>query len=193
MHADAWLCDSLRGRLHKYKRTAMRFVAAPLAHMQMCVCALRLWLHAHVHGCALRLWALAHAHMRSCALRLGVACTYADVRLCDSSRHRSYICRCTAVRFALECTHMCRCTAARFVAEPLAHMQMRGCALRLGVPAHVQMHGYALRRWIARSYAYAWLCASTRNRSYICIRTAARSIAWRPHGRWRAHKNSTFR
>ena len=162
LHADAWLCDSLRGRLHKYKRTAMRFVAAPLAHMQMCGCALRLWLHAHVHGCALGLWALAHAHMRSCALRRGIARTYADARLraspwsartCadarlrDSSQNRLHICRCAVVRFALERPHMCRCTAIRFVAGSLVHMHT---------------HGYALRRGIARTYAYTRLRAPSR-------------------------------
>lgn len=116
-------------------------------------------MHAHVHGCALRLWALAHAHMRSCAFRLGIACTYADVRLCASSRHRSYICRCAVVCFALECTHMCRCTAVRFALER-PHM-CRCTAMRFvaGSLVHMHTHGYALRRGIACTYAYARLRA----------------------------------
>ena len=175
MHGCVLRCGR---RLHKYIRTAMRFVAAPLAHMQMCMAAH--FAYGCTHMCMAVRFVAGRSHMR----------IYAVVRFV---LERPHMCRCTVVCFALERPHICRCTAARFVAEPLAHMQMHGCALRLGAPAHVQMHGYALRRWIARTYAYAWLCASTRNRSHICIHTAARSIAWRLHGRWRAHKSSTFR
>ncbi len=157
------LCDSLRHRLH------------------ICRCA---WLRTSPMVARTCAWL--------CASSRG-ARTCAYTRLCASSWNRLYICRCAVVRFvAASLVHMQMHGCALRLGVP-AHVQMHGRALRLGVPAHVQMHGYALRRWIARSYAYAWLCASTRNRSYICIRTAARSIAWRPHGRWRAHKNSTFR
>lgn len=114
--AYAQLCASSWSRLYICRCAVVRFVAASLVHMQM-------------HGCALRLGVHAHVQMHGCAIRRRTACTYADARLCASSRSR---------------LHICRCTAVRFVAGSLVHMQMHGCALR---------------RWIARTYAYARLRA----------------------------------
>lgn len=175
MHGCVLRCGR---RLHKYKRTAMRFVAAPLAHMQMCMAAhfaygcTHMCMAArfvfgrlHMRICAVVrfvLESLVHMQMCGCALRRGIARTYADARLCaspwsartcadarlrDSSQNRLHICRCAVVRFALERPHMCRCTAIRFVAGSLVHMHT---------------HGYALRRGIARTYAYTRLRAPSR-------------------------------
>ena len=163
----------------------MCFVAASFAHMQMCGCALRLWLHAHVHGCALRRGALAHAHIRGCALRLGApahvqmhgcvlrlgapahmqmhgcairrrtACTYADARLCASPWSARTCADARLYASSLDRSHICIRTAMRFDAESLVHMHT---------------HGYALRRGIACTYAYARLRAPSHG---VCMTDGA--------------------
>ena len=83
---------------------------------------------------------------RCTAARFGrrTACTYADARLCASSRSR---------------LHICRCTAVRFVAGSLVHMQMHGCALRRW-PDRACRHAHDTRRndsQTSPNYRYALL------------------------------------
>lgn len=172
------LCASLRHRLHICRCAAAHF-AYGCTHM--CMAARLVFGRLHMRICAVVrfvLESLVHMQMYGCALRRGIARTYADARLC-ASPWSARTCADARLRDSSQNRlHICRCAVVRFVTEPLAHMQM---------------HGRALRRWIARTYADAWLCASSLDRSHICIRTAARSIAWRLYDRWRAHKSSTFR
>lgn len=140
--------------------------------------------------------------MHGCAIRCGGACTSINERLCDSLRHRLHICRCASAHFAYGCTHMCMaarfvfgrlhmriCAVVRFVLESLVHMQMCGCALRRGIArtyadARLCASPWSARTcadarlrdspWSARTCADARLCASSLDRSYICIRMTMR-------------------